>query len=253
MNFNEKYNTDDVFIRSMLLGLIKNLSDHITYFQIDPKQNKVEIFIPFFIATSSGDESFLQDNFVDLINCEDNSTYAEGNYDVVPRGAVKLTSLNINTESLTNKFVRGSYDIEDKTGQIKGMSAYINPIPFICDVEVRIKCDTYLDSFKILESVISTFYSVFSYYFEYMSIPIPVQATLPQTYANTKLFDFTYMNTPPIELQFNLSLETYFPQKDLSTERFKGNLMQKGIRTDLKIKSKTNITENFGTSGVSEK
>jgi hypothetical protein len=232
----EKYNTDEVFLRSMLLGLVKNLSDKITYYQVDQQQNNIEVFIPFFYSMV-GDESFLQDNFLSIYDCNDNAKFAEGNYDVIPRGVVKLESSSIDTASLTNKYVRGSYYIEDVYGQMKAMSSYLNPIPLICNLSVEIKIDTYLDSFKIFESVIGTFYKVFSYYFEYSGMKVPVQVGLPESYENTKQFEFTYLNSQPIKLIFPLTIETYYPQKDLSTERFRGNLMQRGIRTDVKIKT----------------
>lgn len=238
MSLIEKYNTDEVFLRSMLLGLVKNLSDKITYYQVDQQQNNIEVFIPFFYSMA-GDESFLQDNFLSVYDCEGNAKFAEGNYDVVPRGIVKLESSSIDTSSLTNKYVRGSYYMEDIYGQMKTMSSYLNPIPINCTLSVEIKIDTYLDSFKIFESVIGTFYKVFAYYFEYSGMKVPVQVGLPENYENTKQFEFTYLNTQPILLKFPLTIETYYPQKDLSTERFRGNLMQKGIRTDVKIKTGT--------------
>jgi hypothetical protein len=236
MSLIEKYNTDEVFLRSMLLGLVKNLSDRITYYQVDQQQNNIEVFIPFFYSLA-GDESFLQDNFLSVYDCDGNAKFAEGNYDVIPRGIVKLISSSIDTASLTNKYVRGSYYIEDVYGQMKTMSSYLNPIPLTCELSVEIKIDTYLDSFKIFESVIGTFYKVFAYYFEYSGMKVPVQVGLPESYENTKQFEFTYLNTQPIKLNFPLRIETYYPQKDMSTERFRGNLMQRGIRTDVKIKT----------------
>jgi hypothetical protein len=67
---------------------------------------------------------------------------------------------------------------------------------------------------------------------------IPVQVGFPESYDNDKQQEFTYQSVQKrIQFSFNLQLETYYPQKDLSTERFRGNLMQAGIRakTDLGI------------------
>jgi hypothetical protein len=38
-----------------------------------------------------------------------------------------------------------------------------------------------------------------------------------------------------ITLSFSMDLETYLPQLDLTTERFRGNLMQGGIRLNVEI------------------
>jgi len=64
---------------------------------------------------------------------------------------------------------------------------------------------------------------------------IPVQVGFPEDYPNDKQLEFSYGSTQKfIETKFGISVETYFPQKDLSTERFRGNLMQAGIRMDVK-------------------
>jgi hypothetical protein len=39
-------------------------------------------------------------------------------------------------------------------------------------------------------------------------------------------------------------METYFPEKDLSTERFRGNLMQAGIKMNEVISKKSMDPEN---------
>ena len=38
MNFLEKYNTDDVFFRGIILGLLTKLNEIITYDQVDKDQ-----------------------------------------------------------------------------------------------------------------------------------------------------------------------------------------------------------------------
>jgi len=37
---------------------------------------------------------------------------------------------------------------------------------------------------------------------------------------------------------FSVQVQTYFPEKDLTTERFRGNLMQAGIRAVQKLDEK---------------
>jgi hypothetical protein len=60
---------------------------------------------------------------------------------------------------------------------------------------------------------------------------IPVQVGFPEQYQNDKQIEFSYLSTQKyIETTFSIQVETYYPQKDLETERFRGNLMQAGIR-----------------------
>jgi hypothetical protein len=49
----------------------------------------------------------------------------------------------------------------------------------------------------------------------------------------SKQLEFSYQNNPQyIDFKFALAVETYFPEKDLTTERFRGNLMQAGIKME---------------------
>jgi len=63
-----------------------------------------------------------------------------------------------------------------------------------------------------------------------------VQVGFPEDYPNDKQLEFSYGSTQKyIETKFSIAVETYFPQKDLTTERFRGNLMQAGIRLNLRV------------------
>ena len=47
-----------------------------------------------------------------------------------------------------------------------------------------------------------------------------------------------------VQFGFSIQVETYLPEKDLSTERFRGNLMQAGIRMQQEISGKTMGPDN---------
>ena len=86
-------------------------------------------------------------------------------------------------------------------------------------------------TFKIFQSVIQVFYKVFSFSVEFGGMRVPVQVGFPEQYPNDKQLEFSYLNTQKwIETSFTIAVETYYPQKDLETERFRGNLMQAGIK-----------------------
>jgi len=245
--FLERFNTDDVFIRSLILGLVRLLNDKVSYFQTNDKQEILEVHVPF-IYSMAGDESFLKDNFVDVTICDDDTLkrVAEGNYDVIPRGVVVFNTVNINPAGLTNKFVRNTYNKEDEKGNMKAFSSFVNNIPLNIDFSVRIRIDTLLDSFKIFQSLLGTFTKVDQFQFEFAGTRIPVQVGFPEQYENDKQFEFTYLATQQhIELTFNLMLETYFPQKDLATERFRGNLMQAGIKVQTDVGSDLGSNESL--------
>jgi hypothetical protein len=188
------------------------------------------VYIPFFYSLS-GDESFLQDFYLDYQDCDGNSPFAEGNYDIIPRGIVNLIGVNIDTASITNGFVRATYNSEDTEGNMKAYSSYTSSIPLSMTFDVKLRADSLLDTFKIFQSVIQVFYKVFSFSVEFGGMRIPVQVGFPEQYQNDKQIEFSYLSTQKyIETTFSIQVETYYPQKDLETERFRGNLMQAGIR-----------------------
>lgn len=230
--FLEKYNTDEVFLRGAITSLLRTFNEKLKYRQINDQQQVLEVFVPFFYSLT-GDEPFLQDFFLHYINCETDKPIAEGNYDVIPRGVVTLQSSEINTASLGNKFVRTSYAVESLQGEMKTFSAYTNSVPLNLNFNITIKVDTLLDAFKIYQSVLTTFYKTYPFSFEFDGYRIPAQVGFPESYDMSKQLEFTYLNNPQlIEFKFSVVVETYFPEKDLTTERFRGNLMQAGIRME---------------------
>ena len=64
--FLEKYNTDDVFIRNLIVALLNSLNDRLKYIQVNDQQEILEIYVPFYFSLT-GDEPFLQDSFLEYI------------------------------------------------------------------------------------------------------------------------------------------------------------------------------------------
>lgn len=241
MDFLEKYNTDDVFFRGVILGLLSKMNDIVTYTQTGSDQIRRTIYIPFFYSMV-GDEPFLQDFYLSYEDCDGNPAFAEGNYDVVPRGIIELGSIRLDTSSATTKFVRGSYVKEiqkDAGSEMVTFSSYFNPIPLTIQVNVKIKADTTLDAFKIQQSVLEILYKRFVYYFNYKGFRVPVQVSLQDTVADKQPNNFQMgygtQRGEAITLGFSMDLETYLPQLDLTTERFRGNLMQGGIKLNVEL------------------
>lgn len=230
--FLEKYNTDEVFLRSLIASLLRSFNEKLKYRQVNDQQQILEIFVPFFYSLT-GDEPFLQDAFMHYRNCETDLLLAEGNYDVVPRGIVSIGTTEINTQSLGNKYVRTSYAVETVKGEMKTFSSYTNSVPLNVNFDVSIKVDTLLDAFKIYQAVVTTFYKTYPFSFEFEGYRVPAQVGFPESYEMTKQLEFTYLSNPQlIEFRFSVAVETYFPERDLTTERFRGNLMQAGIKME---------------------
>jgi len=237
--FLEKFNMDDVYLRNLIIGLLRSLNEKVTYFQVNDQQEKIEVYVPFFFSLT-GDESFLMDSFIEYENCITDLPHAEGNYDILPRGIVSYQSSDIDAQALTNKYVRMSYAVEDVKGEMKTLSSHTNSIPLNLSFSIAMKIDTLLDAFKIYQNVIRTFYKTYSYSFEFEGMRIPVTVGFPESYEQTKQYEFSYATQEYITFNFSVALETYFPDKDLSTERFRGNLMQAGLKAKQVISKNTN-------------
>ena len=150
--------------------------------------------------------------------------------------------------------------MQDSGGsEMRAYSAYLSPIPIDATFNLKIKVDTTTDALKIQARIIEVLFKNFIYYFEYNGFRIPVQVSLPDTVPEKtpNQFNFSYGSTrgEGITLSLSVNTETYLPQLDMSTERFRGNLMQGGIKvkTELGVVPDDNSTILKGITILSEK
>ena len=122
---------------------------------------------------------------------------------------------------------------------MRSYSAYLTPIPIESTFNLKIKVDTNTDAMKIQARVIEVLFKNFVYYFEHNGFRIPVQVSLPDQFPEKtpNQFNFSYGSTrgEGITLSISVNAETYLPQIDTSTERFRGNLMQGGIKVKTEL------------------
>jgi hypothetical protein len=227
MAFNEKWNTDDVLYRAVIIGMLNHLNRNVAYDQAVSADEVQEKTVPFFFSNSQ-QERFMQDFFM-LYNQECGvAQYAEGNYDPVPRGIINISNISINSAALTSKFVRATFNKEENS-TVKAYSAFLNPIPLRLMFDVEILCGTVLESFKIVQSVIDTFYKVATFAVDFKGLRVPCQVGFSEEYSVERPIQFTYGDKQDVTIKFTLEMETYQPVFDKTSERFRGNLMQNGI------------------------
>jgi len=223
MNIGNKHNSDDVFSRAIVVGLINLLNNKIQYENYLSETDKKDIIeVPWFF-NQSGDERFMQDFFQHWDNCI-HPKLATGNYDIIPRGVVTLIDETIDTGSMTNRFVRGSR-VKEVNGQLQTFSAFLNSIPLNISFDCVIETDTYLDSLKIRQTIIETFYAVQVYHVTYKGVKIPCQVGFPEQVGIDKTFEYSYGDDTKTRLTFDLSLQTFQPVFDKTTERHNANRM----------------------------
>lgn len=216
-NFNYDRNFSDIFIRNVIAGLIRKLNGLVFYNFIDNK--KIEVRIPFFYANSV-DERFIKDHFVFWSDCVDDKL--TGNYDVVPRGVIQLNSFTVNKDELANRYIRGSYIVKENGGYTKYNSVvYFLPVTLSFDVSVI--TSNYIESFKVIESVLSHFYKSLFSNIEYNGFRINVVYVLSDDFENNKPFEFSFDDKNNWNIiKFNITANATFP-KVSKNDVFKNN------------------------------
>lgn len=229
--FNEKFNSDDVLYRNIIIGLLNLLNRKIVYNQTNGPDEVKEISVPFFYFMYN-DERFMQDFY--LLNGQecDGPQFAEGNIDPVPRGVINMTSMTINSGALTSKFVRGTYN-KEVDGTLKAYSAFLNPIPLTLIFDVEVICASFTESMKIIQQTIDTFYKVAIFAVDFKGLRVPCQVGFSQDYTIEKPVTFSYGDDSKITMKFTLEMETYQPVFDKPSERFRGNVMDHGIGNEI--------------------
>jgi len=222
MSFSHKYNTDDAIIRANIVGLVNELNNKIAYDNVWSDDKRVSVRVPFFYAMS-GDERFLQDYFSNWSDCAPD--FIEGNTDHIPRGTIFLSGVSVIASNLTSRYVRGYYT-KEIDGELKRFNSYINSIPLQMNFTGEILVDTSIDSFKIVQSIISVFYKTISYSVNFKGFRVPTQAGFPDSFNINKQFEFTYGDQERIKVVFELEVQSYLPIPDPKQEFFAGNNIQ---------------------------
>ena len=149
---------------------------------------------------------------------------ADGNYDVIPRGVVTLTGNTINTTAMTHRFVRGTY-VREVNGELQRFNSFLNSLPLTMTFDLEVETDTMIDSFKIQQAILETFYKVQVFSVSFKGFRIPCQAGFSEDLGIEKTFEFTYQEENSIKFKFAIEIETYFPVVDQTKIRLDSNRM----------------------------
>ena len=101
-DYNQKYNKDDVFIRSMIVCLLAEMNKKMYIYNRLDDGSVQKVDIPCLYSITGG-ERFLKDEFYyDALQ----QGKAFGDYEHVPRCMVKLTSFGVTKQEATKKYKR---------------------------------------------------------------------------------------------------------------------------------------------------
>lgn len=204
--YNQEFNKDNVILRYILVALLADLKNIVyIYNQVDEDTIK-KIDIPFYYSVT-GNERFLLDNF--LYSAEERGK-AIGDYEVVPRAVAQMTSMAIDSGSMTNKYVRAEF-VKNIKGELKTFNMETNFLPINMSFEVTVVCSNNLEMLKVTESVISKLYKANLYQVDLGMFRIEASYQVPEDYSQEKLFEFSIDDKKEFKVTFPIEVQSFIP------------------------------------------
>lgn len=152
-NYNQKYNKDDVFIRSMVVCFLAEMNKKMYIYNRMDDGSVQKVNIPC-LYSITGSERFLKDEFYyDAL--EEGKAF--GDYESVPRCMANLSSFGINSAEQTNKYNRTKI-VRESQGILRTLYLNVEWIPVTLSFDCKVICSNNIELFKVTECIISKIY-----------------------------------------------------------------------------------------------
>lgn len=221
------FNKDNSTIRNVIVGVLATLNNKVYWYNWVGNQ-KVRVDIPFYFSTT-GDERYLQDLFLNDITYDPDGKYAESAYNKIPRGIVNVESFSLESASFVNKFIRGEYEKEMEDGRLERYSTEFWMLPFTMNFDCTILVDSMLDQLKACEAIISKlFKNIVFYVVDSNGIKIPGTLSLSEDYSTERAVEFSFTDKKEWKISFSVECRSFLPvlKSDTpDTEIFAGKRM----------------------------
>lgn len=204
--YNQEYNKDSTILRYVIVATLAELRDKVFYYNRVDEDTLQRINVPFYYSVT-GNERFLMDNFVYDAISEDK---AIGDYEVVPRGVLQLSSLGIDSGSQTNKFVRGEF-VREAEGLLRTFSLDTNFLPLNMTFGVTVVCSNNLEMLKVTESILSKLYKTTTYSVDLGMFRVQASMAVPEDYSQDKLFEFALNDKKEFNVTFDIEVKSFVP------------------------------------------
>lgn len=226
----ERRNTDDVFDRQVLVGLLRILNRKIFYTQIwdNTEEGVQNVCVPFFYdfgGSNINSERFIQDNYTyfSSTECTDiGLKKIDGNFDFYPQGRLSMTSVGIDSGNITNGFVMGKYTKREQ-GKLKSYVSYLYSMPLTYSFNIEIRCENMNTAMKINQAYREFFYKNMTFHINYKGTVVPVRVGFPENaFQPTPGGTYQPGQAPGenwIKISFSIQCETYQPIFDPYNER----------------------------------
>jgi hypothetical protein len=217
--YNLKYNTDDSVIRHIIIGLLADLNNKVWFQRQVSANERKDIDVPFYYSIT-GDDQFLRDNFLFTTasgdDCYPDPGFADGNYDVIPRGVARISSISIESSKLVNKRIMGNYSRLDEEGALQAYSSEFEMIPILINFDIEVLVSSMLDSLKITEMIVkklykSNYFNIEVGHLEEGTYRLPSYYSLPDDYTVEAPIDFGFDDKDKYKITFPIEVNSFIP------------------------------------------
>lgn len=215
MSLLNTYNNENIISRATIAGLLSVLNNDIRYEQSWANDDTENISVPWYY-NQSGDERFMQDFYTHYAECNF-PRMIDGNFDVIPRGVLTYTGSTIDSNRITNRFVKGRY-LKQVDGKLESFVSFMYSIPLTIRFDCELWLDTQITALKVEQAIRETFYKTLTFYMYYKGMRLGATVGFPEDYSITKNIQYSFEQNNKIKLNFSLEVETYQPVFDKSTE-----------------------------------
>lgn len=206
-DYNQKYNKDDVFLRSMIIALLAELNKKIYYYNRIDNDTIERVDVPCLYAITGG-ERFLRDEFYyDALE----QGKAIGDYERVPRCIANLTGMSVNTSEQTNKYNRTKI-VRTVNNKLRTLYLNVDFIPVTLTFDCKIICSNNIELFKLTECIISRIYKNNNFFkVDFGMFNVDAALSVPTDYSHEKPQEFGLNDKKEYSMSFSVEMKSFIP------------------------------------------
>ena len=206
-DYNQKYNKDDVFIRSMIVCLLAELNKKMYIYNRLDDGSVQKVDIPCLYSITGG-ERFLKDEFYyDALQ----QGKALGDYERVPRCMVNLTSFNVNAAEQTNKYNRTKI-VRESQGILRTLYLNVEWVPVTLSFDCRVICANNIELFKVTEMIVSKIYKNPNYFkVDFGMFNVDACLAVPEDYSHELPQEFGLNEKKEFSTSFSVEMKSILP------------------------------------------
>ncbi|MCM1218925.1 MAG: hypothetical protein NC548_30965 [Lachnospiraceae bacterium] len=206
-NYNQKYNKDDVFTRSMIVCLLAELNKKIYYYNRLDNEEIEKVNVPCLYSITGG-ERFLRDEFYyDALE----QGKAIGDYEKVPRCILSLGGISVNSGEQTNKYNRTKI-VRTIRNKVRTLYLNVEWIPINLNFDCKVICSNNIELFKITECIISKIYKNPNFFkVDYGMFNVDASMSVPTDYTHERPQEFGLNDKKEFLINFTIEMKTLMP------------------------------------------